>query len=90
MRPLMIATLAAAALGSAALTSSPAAAYDDYPYCLQGRQQGYPGDCNFTSFRQCKAAASGTNADCGINPRVAYGARPDGYGRRYYNSRAQW
>jgi hypothetical protein len=47
----------------------------DYPYCLQGRQWGYPGNCSFSSFAQCKAAASGTEADCGLNPVVAYGRR---------------
>ncbi|MCK1337704.1 DUF3551 domain-containing protein [Bradyrhizobium sp. 38] len=40
-------------------------------YCLQGRQSGYPGNCSFSSFAQCKATASGTNEDCGINPMKA-------------------
>jgi hypothetical protein len=88
MRSLAIAAFAAAALSGLAVSSTPAAA-QDYPYCLQGRQQGYPGFCNFTSFQQCKAAASGTNSDCGINPRVAFGAQAR-YGRPYYNSHAQW
>uniref|UniRef100_Q07MH4 DUF3551 domain-containing protein n=1 Tax=Rhodopseudomonas palustris (strain BisA53) TaxID=316055 RepID=Q07MH4_RHOP5 len=87
MRSLAIAAFAAAAAFAGAV-STPAAA-QDYPYCLQGRQQGYPGFCNFSSFQQCKAAASGTSADCGINPRFAFGMqRP--YGGRYYHSRAQW
>jgi len=41
-------------------------------YCLQGAGWGYPGNCQFSSFRQCQAAASGTNAGCGINPRYAF------------------
>lgn len=40
-------------------------------YCLQGDQWGYPGNCQFATYRQCRAAASGTNAECGINPRHA-------------------
>jgi hypothetical protein len=40
-------------------------------YCLQGQHWGYPGNCHFSSYRQCMASASGTNASCGINPRYA-------------------
>ncbi len=42
-------------------------------YCLQGRSWGYPGNCQFSTFAQCRATASGTGASCGINPRYAYG-----------------
>jgi hypothetical protein len=55
-----------------ALGSSPAAAYD-YPYCLQGRGVGVPGDCFYTSYSQCMASASGRGLYCNINPRVAFG-----------------
>jgi hypothetical protein len=41
-------------------------------YCLQGRIWGYPGNCQFSSYAQCMATASGTNAYCGINPRYAF------------------
>jgi len=41
-------------------------------YCLQGRPWGYPGNCQFSSYRQCMATASGTYATCGINPAYAY------------------
>jgi Protein of unknown function (DUF3551) len=41
-------------------------------YCLQGRIWGYPGNCQFASYQQCLATASGTNAYCGINPRYAF------------------
>jgi hypothetical protein len=41
-------------------------------YCLQGSNWGYPGNCQFSSLRQCQAAASGTNSGCGVNPRYAY------------------
>ncbi len=47
-------------------------------YCLQGRIWGYPGNCQFSTYVQCMASASGTNAYCGINPMHAYaGSRWD-------------
>ncbi|TYL89119.1 DUF3551 domain-containing protein [Bradyrhizobium rifense] len=72
-------TLAIASIAAVLLTigsALPAAAQDRY--CLQGRIWGYPGNCQFASYRQCMASASGTNAYCGINPRYAYarGGRP--------------
>jgi hypothetical protein len=57
----------------------PAMAQDRY--CLQGRIWGYPGNCQFASYGQCMASASGTNAYCGINPRHAYARRGRGYER---------
>jgi hypothetical protein len=48
---------------------SPAAAAR---YCLQGRQWGFPGNCQFATYQQCRASASGTSASCGINPRYAF------------------
>ena len=72
------------ALSVAGLASmvTPAAAQDKY--CLQGRSWGYPGNCAFSTYAQCRATASGTDSDCGINPRYAYG-RQRGYwgGSRY-------
>jgi hypothetical protein len=71
--------LAALALVSAASAtiagSAPAAAFD-YPYCLQGRDLGIPGDCRYTSYQQCMASASGRDAFCGVNPRAAYDRPP--------------
>jgi hypothetical protein len=54
----------------------------DYPYCLQGKDYGHPGLCQFTSYRQCMATASGTFGYCGQNPRFAYGWQSPG--RRLY------
>ena len=50
----------------------------DLPYCLQGRDYGMPGLCEFASYEQCEAAASGTASYCGINPRFAF-AQPEPY-----------
>ena len=67
-------------LGAAGFVSSDASARD-YPYCLQGRDWGYPGLCDFTTYGQCAATASGTFSYCGINPRFAF-AQQRQYGRR--------
>jgi|tagenome__1003787_1003787.scaffolds.fasta_scaffold20124483_3 hypothetical protein len=45
------------ALTAIALGAAPANA-EDHPYCLQGTQWGYPGNCQFTSYQQCLATAS--------------------------------
>jgi hypothetical protein len=79
MRKMIFAALAAAPLISF-WVASPALA-QDYKYCLQGREWGYPGNCQFSNYRQCMASASGTDAYCGVNPRYAYGSQRRG---RYY------
>jgi Protein of unknown function (DUF3551) len=66
--------LAAAAFLAIAGAAVPASA-QDYPYCLQGRSYGYPGNCSFMTYAQCAATASGTDSYCGINPRVAFGVQ---------------
>jgi Protein of unknown function (DUF3551) len=64
------ALLAAAAAMTAG--AGPAAAFD-YPWCIQGRDAGIPGDCSYRSYAECMATASGRLAYCNINPRVAFG-----------------
>ncbi|MBP0114377.1 DUF3551 domain-containing protein [Bradyrhizobium vignae] len=44
-------------------------------YCLQGRSWGYPGSCEFSTYDQCMATASGTLAHCGMNPIYAFQRR---------------
>jgi hypothetical protein len=51
----------------------------DYPYCLQGKDYGYPGSCQFISYPQCQASAYGTFSYCGTNPRFAYGWQQRGW-----------
>jgi hypothetical protein len=80
MRKTILAVMTVLAAGAASMAgSAPAAAYD-YPYCVQGRGVGYPGDCYYQTYAQCLASASGRAAYCGVNPRVAFGqqgrARP--------------
>jgi hypothetical protein len=74
MRNLICAALSAAAILAISTPVSPASAHD-YRYCLQGREWGYPGNCQFSTYRQCMLTASGTDAYCGINPRVAFRER---------------
>jgi len=53
-------------------------------YCLQGETYGYPGNCQFSSYQQCMATASGTHESCGINPLRAFEQqRPVGNRGRY-------
>jgi hypothetical protein len=89
----MFKLIGAAAFVGMLFTALPASAqpYDpyDYPYCLQGRDYGLPGLCQFTSYAQCEATAAGTFAYCGPNPRFAFaapwqGAQAHELGSRHY------
>ncbi|HYI30528.1 MAG TPA: DUF3551 domain-containing protein [Bradyrhizobium sp.] len=54
-----------------AFTASAAlpAAAQDYPFCIKGCDFGAgPGDCIFSTYQQCLAAASGRVATCDANP----------------------
>jgi Protein of unknown function (DUF3551) len=65
------------------VTPAPAEAIQDQ-YCLQGRQWGYPGNCQFSTYQQCLATASGTNSYCGVNPMRAFAQQARGrYPHRY-------
>ena len=74
MHRLLVASLFASVLCVAATNDAHAERY-----CLQGPHSGYPGDCSYHTYSQCKATASGTHAHCGINPRYAHQHR--GYSR---------
>jgi hypothetical protein len=77
------------ALGAIVTVAMPGeASARDYPYCLQGRQWGYPGNCQFSTYEQCKATASGTLSSCGINPMTAYGMQQEP--RRRYRHSDRW
>jgi hypothetical protein len=82
MRSHLLAATAAIALLAGIGAVSPASA-QDYPWCLQGRDWGYPGNCQFSTYGQCAATASGTFSYCGINPRLAFAPQYRGYRRGY-------
>lgn len=52
-----------------ALAATTGAEARGYKYCLKNSPG--PGDCKYSSYRQCQAAASGTVATCVLN----YGPR---------------
>jgi hypothetical protein len=84
MRHASLAILAAVSALAATASIYPAAAAQD-TYCLQGPHWGYPGNCQFSSYAQCMASASGTYAYCGVNPMAAYARQPrERYRGRYY------
>jgi hypothetical protein len=76
MRNAMLAILAlSAATAGTVAGAAPAAAYD-YPYCVQGRGIGIPGDCSYRTYGQCMASASGRGLYCNVNPRAALNQQP--------------
>jgi hypothetical protein len=82
-RSLSLAGLVAVSAVTVAGSISPVSAAQDQ-YCLQGPQWGYPGNCQFSSYQQCMATASGTDDYCGINPRNAFAQQRRGsYQGRY-------
>ena len=72
------------ATGAATLAGATPAAAFDYPWCVQGRGVGIPGDCSYTSYGQCMASASGRGLYCNVNPRVAFGRERRGRVYRDY------
>jgi hypothetical protein len=65
------------------ISTAPAGTVQD-KYCLQGRTWGYPGNCQFSSYAQCMATASGTASSCGINPQYLFAHQRRGdYRARY-------
>lgn len=86
MRYLAMAAMTLGALGATQLIDArPAQATVNYPYCIQGALQGYPGDCNYSTFASCRFTTQGTGGNCVMNPRysawdrgyASYGYAPD-------------
>lgn len=72
---LALLTLGATVLAGV-VTVTPAAARD-YPWCAQGGEYDYPGECAYSTYEQCQASVSGRLLFCGPNPLVAaYGQAP--------------
>jgi uncharacterized protein DUF3551 len=82
MRNLILGLLAAG--GLVAIGSAPAEAVGTrYPFCMQGREAPGLSDCNYTSYEQCAATASGRFLYCMANPYFI----PSGYDQRGYRGR---
>lgn len=67
---------ALAAIWLAAFAGPAPAAARDYPWCAQGGEYDYPGECAYSSYEQCQASVSGRLLFCDRNPRFAYGHAP--------------
>jgi len=85
MRKMVLTAVALVGAGFASVAGTVPAAAFDYPWCVQGRGVGYPGECSYQTFAQCQASASGRRATCGVNPRAAYGQMLAPRGRGYYS-----
>ena len=68
MRTLFLVLATSATIFATGVT--PVAA-SEYRYCLQGDDFAGAGDCEFASYAQCEAAASGRTATCVANPNLA-------------------
>jgi hypothetical protein len=61
--------------------AAPAAVQDRY--CLRGREWGYPGKCDYSTYDQCLATASGTDSYCDVNPQYLFADHRRDYWPRY-------
>ena len=86
MRQILVAGLFAVGLVAIAVPSfarthvrAPAAAEDSIQdrYCIQGDQWGY--NCEFSTYEQCMATASGTGAGCAENPQYVFAEQRRSY-----------
>jgi hypothetical protein len=76
MRKMHWALPALAAMVLAGLANVTPAAARQYPWCAQGGEYDYPGECAYSTYEQCQASVSGRLLYCGPNPMVAYGQEP--------------
>jgi hypothetical protein len=89
MRKMQWALLALGATVLAGFVDATPAAARDYPWCAQGGEYDYPGECAYSTYDQCLASVSGRLLYCGPNPLVAYGQmqqpRPPARSKRRVN-----
>ena len=85
MRKFLLTMMALSAVGVATLaTSAPAAAYD-YPWCVQGRGVGIPGDCSYQTYAPVRGVGlPGRGLYCNSNPRAALNRMPQRRAPRGY------
>lgn len=73
MRKTQLALLALGTTVLAGFVAATPAAARDYPWCAQGGEYDYPGECAYSTYEQCQASVSGRLLYCDRNPRFAYG-----------------
>jgi hypothetical protein len=78
MRRVIFALLAAGGLAMTAIAPAEAVG-TRYPFCMQGEDAPGLSQCNFTSYEQCQATASGRRLYCIANPFYAGGDDPRAY-----------
>ena len=82
MRKTQLALLTLGATVLAGVVAVTPAAARDYPWCAQGGEYDYPGECAYSTYEQCLASVSGRLLYCDRNPRMAYGQPPQQPPRR--------
>lgn len=73
MRKTQMALFGLGAMALAGVATVTPAAARDYPWCAQGGEYDYPGECAYSTYEQCQASVSGRLLFCDRNPRFAYG-----------------
>lgn len=68
MRKVRLALVTVGATVLAGFAASMPAAARDYPWCAQGGDYDYPGECAYSTYAQCQASVSGRLLFCGPNP----------------------
>jgi hypothetical protein len=81
MRSFLPAVIVATILGSIVIAPAPAKASANLAFCLQ---LGESTQCDYSTYEQCQASASGISADCIGNPdpRATRSAEPSRPARR--------
>ena len=59
MRHAMLALFGLLSASAATMAGAGSAAAFDYPYCIQGRDWGIPGDCSYPSYQACMVPPPG-------------------------------
>jgi len=72
MRKTQLALLGLGATLLAGFSAVTPAAARDYPWCAQGGEYDYPGECSYSTYEQCQASVSGRLLYCDRNPRFTY------------------
>ena len=80
MRKMQLALLTLGATVLAGFVHVTPAAARDYPWCAQGGELDYPGECAYSTYQQCLASVSGRSSapstqaissSGGFQPRVS-------------------